>query len=125
MPSLRRNVTFVTPHASVVLGCYPGIKGLNDGLDNVLRLRSDESGNETVHLDASDEGVVTISENNLLPETKTPAPIPESPATGAAEHHAEPMAPESPTIAQRLSRRPNEAAEAGRPRRVPGAACNG
>ena len=33
-------------------------------------------------------------------------PVPKSPATGAvAEHHAEPVAPSSPTIAQRLSRR--------------------
>ena len=28
VPSLRRNVPFVTPHASVVLGCYPGVEGL-------------------------------------------------------------------------------------------------
>ena len=107
VPALRRNVTFVTPHATIVLGCYPGAEGLQGGLDNVLRQRSDVSGDNTVHLDVNDTGEVTISENTLVPEFKTAAPSADSPATNviAAEHHAEPLAPAEPTIAQRLSRR--------------------
>lgn len=106
VPSLRRNVPFVTPHTSIVLGCYPGVDGLRGGLDNVLRLRSNDSGDDAVHLDAAGTGEVTISQNNFVPEMRAAAPAVGSPATVDHGHRAVPVAPVgTPTIAQRLNRR--------------------
>ena len=100
VPGLRRNVPFVTPHCTVVLGCYPGVDGLRGGLDNVLRLRSDASGDEAVHLDAAADGT-------YVPVMKPLAPVvdvaDELPGTEVAEPQYEGAS--TPTIAQRLSRR--------------------
>jgi hypothetical protein len=93
-------VPFVTPHCTVVLGCYPGVDGLRGGLDNVLRLRSDASGDEAVHLDAAADGT-------YVPVMKPLAPVvdvaDELPGTEVAEPQYEGAS--TPTIAQRLSRR--------------------
>ena len=106
VPTLRRNVPFVTPHCTVVLGCYPGADGLRGGLDNVLRVRSEAAVEQAVHLDADGDGAVTDSGELMLPKPTPHAP-PAPPDETAAEHthHAAPAAPPSPTIAQRLSRR--------------------
>ena len=89
VPGLRRNVPFVTPHCTVVLGCYPGVDGLRGGLDNVLRLRSDASGDEAVHLDAAADGSVALADETYVPVMKPLAPVvdvaDELPGTEVAE----------------------------------------
>jgi hypothetical protein len=107
VPGLRRNVPFVTPHCTVVLGCYPGVDGLRGGLDNVLRLRSNTSGDEAVHLDAAADGSVALADETYVPVMKPLAPVvdvaDELPGTEVAEPQYEGAS--TPTIAQRLSRR--------------------
>ena len=71
VPTLRRNVPFVTPHCTVVLGCYPGADGLRGGLDQVLRVRSEAAAEQAVHLDADGDGAVTTDGELLLPK-RTP-----------------------------------------------------
>ena len=68
VPSLRRNVPFVTPHCTVVLGCYPGADGLPSGLDEVLRARSEATLEHAVHMDADDDGAVVSGGELLLPK---------------------------------------------------------
>ena len=108
VPTLQRNKPMVSPHVTVVLGCYPGDDGIRAGLNTALHNRTDSSGQDVVTLEADSDGGVAELSASLVPETKDdPTEAPPSEATVVEDNERSPAFTAEPTIAQRLRRTVN------------------
>ena len=118
VPTVNRNKPMVSPHVTVVLGCFPGKDGIRDGLHTLLRTRSEALPSAAVNMEVDDDGAVAEVSTSLLPEIE---PLAERADAGAAAepgtevvgtHHVAHI-PVAPTISQRLSRRTNASTSRG------------